>query len=384
MLQQSAMVIDSPIVGLDIDATSPCLENTANLPLRSCVIPDESHQPPLDSERTIPTDHRHKVDGILSVGGEDKARVVREQHNTLRVHYRQVSEEQLKPPSMTKDQYDLFKMISKDRKFMTAVAVGDATQAALAAVCALGNLSQGFSRQKGRNVKKATPSSKIKKVGQIYSPNKAGAMQREMLELEETIPWNCVKKIWKNKRATWRRQVKQTIHISDLGMKVKELKNAMLINDNSLEGCGPEWASLLDRCIKGLGTPAQLDLVWDRLKTGVQSWMYFTFPVSTHEEIDSVPTTIALKTLHEAVLVPDCSDKALNLLQVPLESMIGPHPERLGSIRESLEIQMQKHIVDGQGTKPEYERDEFDSGVETEDDALTDIDDKFDVFCSSS
>lgn len=378
MFHDNPMAIDTPMGGLDVDGTLSL--DHANEHLRvSCISPDDPYHPQLDIERSIPSISEHKSDGCNVVGAEGKSEGRREQrlHNAPAFHHQNASEQHLKQIPMNKDQYEIFKVLIKCRQFMTAVEMGDGTQAARAAATALGNLAHVGMIEPGRKIK--NPLSKKKNEGALYTPNLVRSLQTEMLELEEVIPWNYVKKIWKNKRATWRRQVKQTNHISGFAMKMKELKQAMLIDENIVMGCGPEWTSCLDLCAKDLGSSSQLDSVWDELKTAIQSWIYFTSTMSTHGEIDSLPASMALKTLQAALLSTESSHRASTLLQVPLESMIGLHSERLVSVRDSLEAQLQQCIVHGKELKMELE--DFDSGEETDEDALTDVDETYDVLC---
>lgn len=376
------MVVHSTIGGLDVDGTlHPFMfDEAGNEGLPTCTVPDEPYHATLDIERPIPSSNLHNADGTLAHAVEGRGLTGINQHSTPGIQHLHTREQHLKPRSMTKDQYEIFKLLMGNREFVGAAERGDATHAARAAACVLCSLDRGLVVEQGRKAKKTPSTSKLRPEGPLYSPNTVRALQAEMLEFEEMIPWNCVRKIWKNKRATWRRQVRQTVYISGFSIRIKELKQAILIEDNSIMGCGPEWASCLDLCYRGLGSSGQLDSVWDELKTAIQSWMYFNSPVSTRGEIDSLPASIALETLHTAVQLTESSDKASTLLQVPLESMIGLHSERLMSIRESLEAKIQKRVVDG-GESKVIKVDTFDSGAETDEEALTDVDEAYDVFC---
>lgn len=379
------MVVDIPVGGMDVDVTSCSLpDNAVQEPFRSFIVPDEHHQQASsDKDRSNPSSDDHKNHGMHGVGEEYTTRVEikdHPQHNTPRVQGHAVPTQRMKPKPMKEDQYEIFKVLSKNEQFASAVELGDATEAARVAACALSNLVRGFMREQVHKGKRnpSSSSSRKGKVGPLYTPTLVRSLQREMLELEEAIPWNCVRKIWKNKRATWRRQVKQTIHVSGFALKVKELKHAVLIDDSVLMGCGPEWTSAVERCAQGLGSASQFHSIWDEMKACIQSWIYFTSPTPAHAEIDSLPTSLALKTLREAMVSTDRPDKASILLQVPLESMIGPHSQRLASIRDILEVEKQKLLIDGQ--VPAIEHD-FDSGAETDEEILTDIDETCDVFC---
>lgn len=207
------------------------------------------------------------------------------------------------------------------------------------------------------------------------------SIKQEMLELEDSIPWTCVKKVWKNKRASWRRQVRQVELVAGFAFKMKELKQSLLIDDAALPGCGPSWNAKLDLCIQGVGSATQLSHVWDDMKSSILSWIHGSHMIHTGEA-DSLPASVAMKAMHSALQSGDGS-----LIQVPIESMMGVDSERIMGLRQAVELERQKIIGRKQGhegTKMSieqfHEEDHFDSGAETDDEAATDIDDKYDVF----
>jgi hypothetical protein len=278
------------------------------------------------------------------------------------------------------NQRHFFEILMGDDGFLSAIQNQNAEQAAFAAALVVEDWSNTYSEHQ---VRKPAPLKHHSVGGQGYNIDaQFSALQREMLELEEVIPWNCVRKIWKNKRATWRRQVKQMSHIPGLASKIKELKSAILMDDNLLLGCGPEWSSKLDVCLQGMGSSLQLTAIWDEMKTSVQTWMYSASRMSNIGEIDSIPTTIAVNAMKNAL--QSCGAQRSSLLQVPIESMIGSHSGRLLGIREAVEIERQKILMKRQkknfDTTDDKLDDGFDSGIETDKEDATDVDSTYDVF----
>ena len=280
------------------------------------------------------------------------------------------------------NQRDFFNMLMGDGGFLSAIQNQNAEQAAFAAALAVEYMMTNIYLE--QQVRKPAPIKHQGIGGQDYIRDaQLGVLQQEMLELEEVIPWNCVRKIWKNKRATWRRQVKQMSHVPGLASKIKELKYAILMDDNALLGCGPEWSSKLDTCLQGMGSSQQLTAIWDEMKTSVQTWMYSASKINNVGEIDSIPTTIAMNAMKNAL--QSCgAQRGSSLLQVPIESMIGSHSVRLLGIREAVEIERQKILMKRQRKNSDATDDKlddgFDSGIETDKEDATDVDSIYDVF----
>ena len=206
------------------------------------------------------------------------------------------------------------------------------------------------------------------------------SMKQEVLELEESIPWTCVRKSWRNKRAAWKRQIRQVELVAGFAAKLKELRQALMIEDTALIGCGPSWRRQLDTCIQGRGSAAQLAAVWDEMKKTVTTWLYG--PSSQNIECDSLPATAALRAMNDA-LKSGYSD----VLQVPIESIVRTDTGRLLGIREAVELERQRIISKFRGEEDigrlarlnqAFQESDFDSGADTEQDAMTDVDSMYD------
>jgi hypothetical protein len=242
-------------------------------------------------------------------------------------------------------------------------------------------------------------------------------MKQEVLQLEEAIPWTCVRRNWRNKRTSWRKLVKQTELVSDFAARLKELRIALLADDHTFVGCGPAWRSHLESCIQGRGSAAALVSVWDEMKNTIRNWLSgsgaisgpvggFVTPSGPAPSADSAGR--AVLALQKAV--KHGSTEAL--LQAPLESIMGHDGCSLHAVRQAIE--MERRIVSSRlaslqsngvvGASPDqngngdgsgaavvsyfssiaagWEDSDFDSGAETEmedgSDA-TDLDSDFDV-----
>jgi hypothetical protein len=47
------------------------------------------------------------------------------------------------------------------------------------------------------------------------------SMRQEALQVEDLIPWNSVRRTWRNKRTNWRRQVKSGELVPDMAVRLK-------------------------------------------------------------------------------------------------------------------------------------------------------------------
>lgn len=206
-------------------------------------------------------------------------------------------------------------------------------------------------------------------------------MKQEILELEDMIPWTCVRRSWRNRRAAWRRQVKQVELVAGFASKLKELRQALLIEDTALIGCGPSWRNQLELCIQGRGSASQLALVWDEMKGTVRGWLFG--PNFTQTKYDSMPVSAAFSAMQHTL-----RDYGSDILQVPLESMVHADTSRLLGIREAIEMERKKMVATLGSTTDvrtwpkmhnPFQESDFDSGAEMTDGDLTDVDPAYDM-----
>ena len=244
------------------------------------------------------------------------------------------------------------------------------------------------------------------------------SMKQEVLQLEEAIPWTMVRKNWRNKRTSWRRQVKQTELVADFAVRLKELRLALLAEDHDFFGCGPSWRNHLEACAQGRGSAAALMSVWDELKITIRSWLSgaspgggggvsgggggFTSPpgpapssASTGRAVVAMQAAVKSSTGNTTTTNLDDTD---SLLQAPLESIMGHDGSSLHAVRQAIELE--RRVVSarlaavqggggGEQTRSYFnsiaagwEDSDFDSGVETDMDQgsdATDLDSDFDA-----
>ncbi|KAL4542012.1 hypothetical protein Ndes2526B_g06499 [Nannochloris sp. 'desiccata'] len=248
------------------------------------------------------------------------------------------------------DAFDpLLQHLLRDNTFCAAVQTSQLHAAAAAAVKVLRNFGPqmgGFKRPADRrHGSRDYPSD-----GFRGSPSYAGmgsgvrSMKQEVLQLEEAIPWTCVRRNWRSKRTGWRKLVKQTELVSDFAARLKELRTALLADDHTFVGCGPAWRSHLESCIQGRGSAAALVSVWDEMKNTIRSWLSgsgaisgpaggFVTPSGPAPSADSAGR--AVLALQRAV--KHGSTEAL--LQAPLESIMGHDGCSLHAVRQAIELE---------------------------------------------
>ena len=236
-------------------------------------------------------------------------------------------------------------------------------------------------------------------------------MKQEVLQLEEAIPWTMVRRNWRNKRSSWRRQVKQTELVADFAARLKEVRMSLLADDQTFMGCGPAWKSTLDACIQGRGTASSLLSVWDELRTTIRSWLSCpsaipgptggSFATTSGPPPSSASAGRAVLALQSALK----QDGTEALLQIPLEGITGHDGYSLHAVRQAIDAE--KRIINqriaalqggGNGSPSEngngavvsyfssiaagWGDSDFDSGAETEMDEgsdATDLDSDFDA-----
>lgn len=194
------------------------------------------------------------------------------------------------------------------------------------------------------------------------------AMKAEVLRLEDAIPWNSVRRTWRNRRTNWRRQVKQTEVVPDFAARLavrrhhqqlgggpgkkaasrgeghgltalppcpQELKSALLTDDSSFIGCGASWRSQLDGCLHGRGSPAALAGVWDEMRGTIRSWLEGrskAAPMSSGQQAAG-----AVRSVQAMQAALRAGDEAL--VQAPLEAIVGGDSQGLHAVRQAIELE---------------------------------------------
>lgn len=77
-------------------------------------------------------------------------------------------------------------------------------------------------------------------------------VRKQMLDLEEFIPWNAVSKAWKSRRPGWRKTVRSTERISELAERLKDLLST-LVWEKSWKAAhgGRAWENEVEMIVKG-------------------------------------------------------------------------------------------------------------------------------------
>lgn len=305
---------------------------------------------------------------------------------------------------------DLADLLSDSSGFCHAVQAQDIRQAASIAARLVATTSHSNS-----------PRHKTPDVPYSSDPGDVYGLQEDMLALEEMIPWACVRKIWKNKRSSWRREVRQTSSIRGFAKLLKELRLAQLMTGdmgfvNSEQfTLKTAWKNQLEACVTGSGRASVLDGVWLEFKMNVQSWLTNMSAEAQQERVlamqpgglSGVDTVegAARDVVAPALIVRVMETHAGDLASVPVESMLGACPAvRLAAVRSVLAKKRERGKADQgsdqdrgmdvegvggvegaegaegvegvEGVAPEAS---FDSGMSTDDEALTDVDDLLDI-----
>lgn len=251
-----------------------------------------------------------------------------------------------------------------------------------------------------------------------YSPDPQDVygLQEDMLAVEEMIPWACVRKVWKNKRGSWRREVKQTSSVRGFAKLLKDLRQVQLISgdvnfaNSEAYTLKTAWKQQLENCASGTARASTLDGVWLEFKMNMTAWIT-SMTMHAQEERLAMATVqssgggaeqfgTARDTVAPGLIVRVLERHQGSLLHVPVESMLGDCPAvRLAAMREVLgrkkaqegdECGREEDGEDGETARAvgamgvartmEGDESEFDSGVSTdEDEALTDFDEMFDT-----
>jgi hypothetical protein len=314
----------------------------------------------------------------------------------------------------------LVQTLVQDKLFIASVQTGQLHAAAAAAVKVFRSIApmqpSEFKRPADRRLEAGNGAFGRPRYGYGGAPTPLGpavrSMKQEVLQLEDAIPWTMVRRTWRNKRATWRRQVKQTELVADFAARLKELRISLLTDEATFIGCGPAWRNQLDACLLGRGAAATLASVWDEMKNTIRSWLIGAgaatpsagrpgtangMGVMSTAAMPPGPQTAAraVQALHAASFSGD----AEALLQIPLEAICGNDTGSLHAVRQAVELE--RRIVaarlaaaqngNGDSGQPAsyfgsisaaWEDSEFDSGGDSEMEIgsdATDLDSDFDA-----
>ncbi len=104
-------------------------------------------------------------------------------------------------------------------------------------------------------------------------------LRREMLQLEEAIPWTAVRKHWRTKRSSWRRAVRESSSVAAMANCLQDLHAALLVHalpgppatGRAMLNLGPVWQQSLTSCMEGGEKHAMLLALWNDFKKQVRA-----------------------------------------------------------------------------------------------------------------
>ncbi|KAH8961415.1 hypothetical protein BDL97_05G049000 [Sphagnum fallax] len=189
-------------------------------------------------------------------------------------------------------------------------------------------------------------------------------MQKDILGLEKQIPWNCLVKSWKMRRANWRKAVKESCTVLELGTIVKTFRSGLL-----LTGAGgisdEEWEKRMGFAMES-GDVELLVSLWGRLYDDVFKWVQSKSKQTRENVIDTnlVETFAELRkqfpqlqvaglsparittaaTLAAADAIAEHHINANALLAVPMKLLQQHSREDLFALREALERE-KRHLA---------------------------------------
>ncbi|KAI3436836.1 hypothetical protein D9Q98_006246 [Chlorella vulgaris] len=286
----------------------------------------------------------------------------------------------------------LVQQLVQDKSFLTAVQTSQLHAAASAAVRlmrAQGMAGSEFKRPPDRRAAprepyadtqettprggavlsgRAAPGSLVVQ-RQVVEPRHREAlrgMRVEVLGLEDVIPWNLVRRTWRTKRTSWRRQIKQTEVIPDFANRLKELRAALLTEEQPLPGCGSTWRAQLEVCIQGKGSYGLLAAAWDEMRNTIRNWLDGRSKPAAQSaaqlQAGAVRAVRAMQAAWQAS--PVCASsgggdagggdaEAGVLLQVPLESIVGyDSGAGLQAVRHAIDLEQRLLSVRVAGRTP--------------------------------
>ncbi|EFJ44705.1 hypothetical protein VOLCADRAFT_106298 [Volvox carteri f. nagariensis] len=90
------------------------------------------------------------------------------------------------------------------------------------------------------------------------------AIRRDLLALEEAVPWNCVNPSWKNARPGWRRSLQRNVDLHDALMTEKS---------QGLFARRGAWETRLRELADGGNNYASLQVLWSEMAEGIKVWL---------------------------------------------------------------------------------------------------------------
>ncbi len=179
------------------------------------------------------------------------------------------------------------------------------------------------------------PASAASLPGSLQRQEVLEAVQRQLVEAEDSVPWTAVRKHWKGKRNSWRKVVRQASSVPDLGKCIKELKAALCNDGSAAVECSATWQESLEDCCQGSGSHLLLHGVWGELQPKIFEWLQSRSSprkAAAMSVQDSVQRGIA--AMQQVFHNSDGSADAM--AQVPLEQICNYEADTAKAIRDKL------------------------------------------------
>ena len=161
------------------------------------------------------------------------------------------------------------------------------------------------------------------------------AVQRQLMEAEDSVPWTAVRKHWKGKRNAWRKAVRHAASVPELGKCIKELKAAFCNDSNAAVECSATWQESLEDCCQGSGSHLLLHGVWGELQPKIFDWL----------QSRNSPRKAAAASVQDSVqrgisamqqVFHNSGGSADAMAQVPLEQICNYEADTAKAIRDKL------------------------------------------------
>ena len=179
------------------------------------------------------------------------------------------------------------------------------------------------------------PASAASLPGNLQRQEVLEAVQRQLMEAEDSVPWTAVRKHWKGKRNGWRKAVRQASSVPELGRCIKELKAALCNDSSAAVDCSPTWQDSLEDCCQGSGSHLLLHGVWGELQPKIFDWLQSRSSprkAAAASVQDSVQRGIS--AMQQVFYNSDYSADAM--AQVPLEQICNYEADTAKAIRDKL------------------------------------------------
>ncbi|KAK9841599.1 hypothetical protein WJX74_008537 [Apatococcus lobatus] len=165
-------------------------------------------------------------------------------------------------------------------------------------------------------------------------------LRKELLQLEEAIPWTAVRKHWRTKRSAWRRAVRDADSAAAMAGCLRDLHMALLVHaypghtgGRSTLNLGPVWQQSLASCLDGGEKHAMLLALWNDFKKQVSLWLgaISIQPTGTAVQPSRTKAARALRALLQAE-----TQGAEAVMQVPLDAILNGDSEALETMKAIL------------------------------------------------